>query len=356
MIIKMLTILLSLMLDFLAIIKVTDGDKDLEIAILRQQVRILQRKAKTTPRITDPERMVLATLTDKFKGVKTGVHQRLNQVILIFKPETVLRWHRELVRRKWTFKQKGKPGRPGIAAEDEALIVRLAKENASWGYERIQGELFKLGHTVCPSTVRNVLKRHGITPASERCSSSWCKFIGHYKEQMLACDFFHCGDDRSQNHLRSVLHRTGDPTRPSGRLYCEPQHNLGYPTGSSTDLETGGRNSRQSLPHPRQRQEVPISLRYRFHFARDRNCKDPVSSSSGECVRGALGSLRSPRMPRSHLDRQRAASAPRSPGVHRLLQPGPPTSGHRSALSHFRSRAEHKGNHSQAQRAWRYYP
>ena len=75
MIIKMLTILLSLTLDFLAIIKVTDGDKDLEIAILSQQVRILQRKAKTTPRITDPERMVLATLTDKFKGAKTGVTQ-----------------------------------------------------------------------------------------------------------------------------------------------------------------------------------------------------------------------------------------------------------------------------------------
>ena len=144
MIIKMLTILLSLALDLLAIIKVTDGDKDLEITILRQQVRILQRKAKTTPRITDPERMVLATLTDKYKGAKTGVHQRLNQVILIFKPETVLRWHRELVRRKWTFKRKGKPGRPGITAEVEALIVRLAKENASWGYGRIQGELLKL--------------------------------------------------------------------------------------------------------------------------------------------------------------------------------------------------------------------
>jgi len=105
----------------------------LEIAILRQQVRILQRKAKTTPRITDPEKMVLATLTDKFKGVKTGVHQRLNQVILIFKPETVLRLHRELVRRKWTYKRKGKPGRPGITAEVEVLIGRLAKENASWG-------------------------------------------------------------------------------------------------------------------------------------------------------------------------------------------------------------------------------
>ncbi len=187
MIIKMLTILLSLTLDLLAIFRVTDSDKDLEIAILRQQVRILQRKVKTTPRITDPERMVLATLTDKFKRAKTGArtqgacYQRLDQVIMIFNPETVLRWHRELVRRKWTYKQKGKPGRPRITAELEALIVRLAKENTRWGYESIQGELLKLGHTLCPSTVGNVLKRKsfprfigdGITPACERSSSSW---------------------------------------------------------------------------------------------------------------------------------------------------------------------------------------
>jgi hypothetical protein len=129
MITKMLTILLSLALDLLAIFKVTDSDKDLEIILLRQQVRILQRKVKTTPRITDPERMVLATLTDKFKCAKTGTRQRLDQVIMIFKPETVLRWHRERVRRKWTYQQKGKPGRPRITTELEALIVRIAKEN-----------------------------------------------------------------------------------------------------------------------------------------------------------------------------------------------------------------------------------
>jgi len=169
---------------------VTDNDKDLEIILLCQQVRILQRKVKTVPRVTDPERMILATLTDKFKQAKTGARQRLQQVIMIFKPDTVLRWHRELVRRKWTFKRKGKAGRPGISAELEALIVRLAKENSSWGYGKIQGELRKLGYTVCPSSVHNILKRKGITPAPERSSSSWRKFLRHYKDQILACDFF----------------------------------------------------------------------------------------------------------------------------------------------------------------------
>jgi len=171
--IKMLTTLLALALDLLAIFKVTDSDKDLEIAILRQQVCILQRKVKTTPRITDPERLVLATLTDKFKRAKTGARQRLNQVIMIIQPETVLHWHRELVRRKWTYQQKGQPGRPRTADELEALIVRLTKENTRWGYEGIQGELLKLGYTLCPSTVGNILKRNGVTPAGERSSSSW---------------------------------------------------------------------------------------------------------------------------------------------------------------------------------------
>ena len=143
MLFRLLTMFFFLALDLLAIISVTDRGKDLEIIILRQQVRILQRKVKTTPRITVPERMVLATLTDKFKRTTSGARQHLNQVMLIFKPDTVLRWHRELVRRKWTFKRKGKPGRPGISAELEALIVHL---NARWGYGKIQGELIKLGH------------------------------------------------------------------------------------------------------------------------------------------------------------------------------------------------------------------
>jgi putative transposase len=109
MISTLLITLFSIFFDQLAILRISKSDKDLEIIILRQQVRILQRKAKTPPRISDPERMVLATLLDKYCKFKDGAHQHLNQVMMIFKPDTVLRWHRELVRRKWTFKRKGKP-------------------------------------------------------------------------------------------------------------------------------------------------------------------------------------------------------------------------------------------------------
>ncbi len=182
--------ILTLFLDFFAIVGVTNRDKDLEILILRQQVRILQRKVKTPPRISDPERMIFAILSSKFSQSTKDARQQLNQVMLIFKPDTVLRWHRELVRRKWIFRRKGTPGRPEITPELEALIVRLAKENPLWGYDKIQGELLKLGHRLGSTSVRNILKQHRITHALERSSGSWRRFLGHYQEQILACDSF----------------------------------------------------------------------------------------------------------------------------------------------------------------------
>jgi putative transposase len=190
MIFSLLMSLFSLSLDLLAIMGVSKSDKDLEIIILRQQVRILQRKVKTPPRISDPERIILAILTDKISQSTKDARQRLQKVMFIFKPDTVLRWHRALVRRKWTFKRKGKQGRPRMSSELETLILRLAKENPRWGYDRIQGELLKLGHNLSASSVRNFLKRHRISPASERSSGSWHSFLGHYKDQILACDFF----------------------------------------------------------------------------------------------------------------------------------------------------------------------
>ena len=190
MISTLLMSLFSIFFDLVAILRTSKSDKDLEILILRQQIRILQRKTKTPPRISDPERLVLATLLDKYCKFKDSARQHLNQVMLIFKPDTVLRWHRELVRRKWTFKRKGKPGRPVISPELEALIIRLAKENPRWGYDKIQGELLKLGFKLCASSVRNILKKHRVPPTNERSSGSWRTFLGHYKDQILACDFF----------------------------------------------------------------------------------------------------------------------------------------------------------------------
>jgi putative transposase len=190
MIYLLLMSLFSFSLDLMAILGIAMSDKDLEIILLRQQIRILQRKVKTPPRISDPERMVLAFLADRYIQFKGVAQSHLHQVMFIFKPDTVLRWHRVLVRRKWTFKRKDKPGRPGISSELETMILRLAKENPHWGYDKIQGELLKLGHNLSASSVRNILKRHKVAPSFERSVGSWRNFLGHYKDQILACDFF----------------------------------------------------------------------------------------------------------------------------------------------------------------------
>lgn len=120
----------------------------------------------------------------------------LDDVVLLFKPATVLKWYRKLVRRKWTFTRRRPSGRSSIVPELEALILRLAKENPRWGYSKLHGEpgarWAKLGFTIGRSTIRAVLKRGRVRPAPQRASrgAAWRPFLGHYKQQILACDFF----------------------------------------------------------------------------------------------------------------------------------------------------------------------
>jgi len=102
----------------------------------------------------------------------------------------VIRWHNELVKRKWTYKKKNKGGRPRISKQIENLIVRLAEENGRWGYGKIAGELIKLGLVFSESTIRNMLNRNGILPVPVRYGSlGWRHLMNHYKSQILACDF-----------------------------------------------------------------------------------------------------------------------------------------------------------------------
>ena len=103
------------------------------------------------------EKLILAVLAATLAHLTTGRGRRLGQMVLLFRPETVLQWHRELARRKWTFARRRPAGGPPIAAELEALIMRLAGENPSWGSSRIHGELGTLGFTVGRSTVPNAL-------------------------------------------------------------------------------------------------------------------------------------------------------------------------------------------------------
>ena len=105
-------------------------------------------------------------------------------------PQTLLRWHRELVRRKWTCRRRRRAGRPRIGGEAARLTLRLAEENPRSGYRRIQGELRKLGVTVSATAIRSLLLRHGLTPAPRREGPSWKEFLACQASGILACDFF----------------------------------------------------------------------------------------------------------------------------------------------------------------------
>ena len=181
----------STILSLIQVSRLSDKDKDLEVIILRHQLAVMTRLHAKSVKPNRAEKMTLAILTKKLRQSKKQSANQLRQFIRIVQPETVLRWQRELVRRKWTYEQKNKVGRPRIQREKENLIVRLAKENLRWGYGKIEGELLKLGFHVSISTVRNVLDRNGIVPAPVRHGSiGWKTMMNHYKEQLLACDFF----------------------------------------------------------------------------------------------------------------------------------------------------------------------
>src|SRR5262245_16490168 len=133
-------------------------------------------------RLTDDQRRRLAA-----KGQRLG-RRLLRQVATIVTPDTILRWHRRLIARKWTFERR-RPGRPAIMKEISSLIVRMARENPGWGYSRIQGALKNLDHRVARSTVAGVLKENGIPPAPDR-PSSWRTFLRAIWGAIAGADFF----------------------------------------------------------------------------------------------------------------------------------------------------------------------
>jgi putative transposase len=153
--------------------------KDIELAVLRHQLMVLRRQV-ARPRYTPADRMVLATLA--------RLLPRERWRVFLVTPTTLLRWHRELVARHWTYRHTGR-ARQGLDPEVIALVVRIARENPRWGYVRIVGECRKLGIRVSATSVRRILRRHRIKPAPRRGGPSWTAFLRAQAGGMLACDF-----------------------------------------------------------------------------------------------------------------------------------------------------------------------
>jgi putative transposase len=153
--------------------------KELEILVLRYELATLRRQARQ-PKLTRPDRGLLAALNRSLP--------RVAWVGFPVKPQTLLRWHRELVARRWTCAQRAL-GRPPLESSLRMLILRLGQGNPHWGYRRIVGELKGLGITVSATSVRKVLLEVGLRPAPERSQSSWRPFLRAQAASMLACDF-----------------------------------------------------------------------------------------------------------------------------------------------------------------------
>src|ERR1022692_1362690 len=200
-----------------------------EILILRHQLAVLQRRQPRPPDVNWADRALLATLLGVIpKARRQGLR-------LLVTPDTIRRWHRDIVRRRWAARSmRGKTGRPATRRNISALVLRLARENPEWGYRRIHGELAGLGVKVAASTVWEILRNAGINPAPRRCGPTWSQFLRSQAESILACDFFTAELlDGTQAYVLAVIeHATrririlGVTLHPTGEWTTQQARNL----------------------------------------------------------------------------------------------------------------------------------
>jgi putative transposase len=180
---RLLYVIFVRLCGWLALLARPDNVKNTEILVLRHQIAVLQRQVRS-PRLSWADRAVLAALTRRLSTANR------RQLSLIVTPRTLLRWHAELVKRHWTYPRRA-PGRPRIGPAIRRLALEMARDNPTWGYRRICGELTGLGHKVAPSTIWQILKAAGTDPAPRRAAASWKQFLSAQAQTIAAVDFFH---------------------------------------------------------------------------------------------------------------------------------------------------------------------
>jgi putative transposase len=250
--------------------------KTTEILILRHQLAVLQRRQPRRPKLNWADRALLAALFGVIpKARRHGLR-------LLVTPDTILRWHRDIVRRRQAARStRGRTGRPATRQNIRVLVLRLARDNPEWGYRRIHAELAGLGVKVAAPAVWEILRTHGTGPAARRTGPAWAQFLRSQAEAILACDFFTADlPGGTQAYVLAVMEHATRRIRILGVTL--------YPTGAWTAQQA--RNLLMDLSEQTQRVKFMI---------RDRGSNftaafDAVLAGAG--IRTVLCSVRTPRM------------------------------------------------------------
>ena len=226
----------------LHLLPMSDRDKDTEILALRHQIVILERQlGGARPRFSPADRAFLAALLHRLPV------QALRRLRPLVRPETILRWHRDLLARHHAARSRPRrPGRPWTIRSIRLLVLRLAHENPAWGYRRVHGELLVLDIKIAASTVRQILQDAGIDPAPERTTTTWSAFLRSQAAALLACDFFETRTLKGTRlyvlavieHANRRIRVLGATAHPTASWVTQAARNL------VMDLEDAGRHAR----------------------------------------------------------------------------------------------------------------